>query len=193
MIRSALVLAPLLALGCATAVVDDVRGEPDPRQQEYVIGPADLLRVTVWKNPELSTEARVRPDGTITMPLIGDVRAGGRTPSDLNREVTQRLADYVTVENRRVTVAVAEVNSYRFSVTGNVEHGGVFNPRNYVTVAEAIALAGGLSRFATPERLVLLRGERPQRRLRLDYTRIVSGDHPEENLVLLPGDTLHVN
>jgi polysaccharide biosynthesis/export protein len=184
--------AAVVLAACAGGPLYDYRREPDPRKREYVIGVADTLKVTVWKSAELSSEARVRPDGTITLPLIGDLQAAGHTPTDLNREVTRRLATYVKEEHQTVTIAVVEVNSYHFTVSGNVEHGGVYSSRSYVTVAEAIALAGGLNKFASERRVLIVRTEGRLRRIPIDYTRVVSGDHPEENLSLLAGDTVFV-
>src|SRR5262249_39167118 len=94
----------------------DYQKEPDPRRQEYVVGVTDAWRIMVWKNPELSTEARVRPDGTITLPLIGDLPAAGRTPTQLRDEVTRRLGSFIKDESTTVLVAVVEVNSYRITV-----------------------------------------------------------------------------
>jgi polysaccharide export outer membrane protein len=88
----------------------DYAKEPDPRRNEYVIGVADHLAIKVWKNPDLSTDAAVRPDGTITMPLIGDLTADGKTPSRLKEEITKALAKYVRDEGAVVTVAVTGVN-----------------------------------------------------------------------------------
>jgi polysaccharide export outer membrane protein len=178
------------AAGCSP-ITYDYSKEPDPRKHEFVIGPSDALKITVWKNPDLSGDARVRPDGTITMPLIGDITASGRTPSQLRDEIRHKLAQYVKDESAAVSVAVSEVNSYHFTVAGNVEHGGVFTSKVYVTVADAVALAGGLNKFADPKRLVIVRhDDAGSRRVPIDYNRISSGEHPEENLVLLPDDHL---
>jgi polysaccharide export outer membrane protein len=188
------ILPALVLLTAACAVEQyDYSKEPDPRKHEFVIGPSDALRITVWKNPELSTEAKVRPDGTITMPLIGDVIAAGRTPGQLKQEITRKLGAYVKDESSAVTIAVTEVNSYRFTVSGNVEHGGIFTSKYFVTVAEALAMAGGLNKFASPHKLVLVRNEAGKvRRVPLDYDRVSSGEHPDENLALMSGDTVFV-
>jgi polysaccharide biosynthesis/export protein len=180
----------LAATGCGP-ISYDYSKEPDPRNHEFVIGFSDALRITVWKNPELSTDAKVRPDGTITMPLIGDVHAAGRTPGELKGEISQKLSTFVKSDEATVSIAITEVNSYRFTVSGNVEHGGIFTSKYYVTVNEAIALAGGLNKFANPRRLVIVRSDGGgRRRVPIDYDRISSGEHPEENLVLISGDNL---
>jgi polysaccharide export outer membrane protein len=184
----------ILLIGCATGSRYDYAREPDPRRHELVLGPADLLRINVWKNPELSSDARIRPDGTITLPLIGDLVANGRTPKQLKEELTRRLQSYLREESSIVSVAVVEVNSYRFSVSGNVEHGGIFAAKYYVTVVEAVAMAGGLNKFANPHALVIVRNDARSgiRRIPIDYERVSSGAHPEENLPLLASDTLLV-
>jgi polysaccharide export outer membrane protein len=175
--------------GCGTSGYDYSK-EPDPRKREFVLGASDQVKINVWKNPELSTDARVRPDGTITMPLIGDIPATGRTPSELQKEITQKLSSYVR-EGAVVSVAVSEVNSYRFTVGGNVEHGGIFTAKYYVTVSEAVAMAGGLNKFANPHKLVIVRNDgHIVRRIPIDFDRIASGEHPEENLPLIAGDSL---
>ena len=184
-------LASTALVGCSPAYYDYSK-EPDPRKGEFVLGVNDALRINVWKNPELSGDARVRPDGTITMPLVGDIKAAGRTPSSLKSEITKRLQSFVRDEGAIVSVAVTEVNSYRFTVAGQVEHAGLLTAKYYVTASEAIAMAGGLNRFANPHKLTLVRNDqRGLRRIPIDYERIASGLHPEEDIVVLAGDTLY--
>jgi polysaccharide biosynthesis/export protein len=188
-----LILAAVVSGGLAACgpTYYDYSKEPDPRKREFVLGVNDAVHISVWKNAELSVDARVRPDGTITMPLLGDIHAAGRTPSALKAEITKRLQSYVRDENTNVSIAVTEVNSYRFTVAGNVEHAGVLTAKYYVTASEAVAMAGGLNRFANPHKLTLVRNdERGLRRIPLDYARIASGQHPEEDLVVAAGDTL---
>jgi polysaccharide biosynthesis/export protein len=163
----------------------------DPRRQPYVIGPSDVIRITVWKDPALSTEAVVRPDGTITLPATGELRAAGRTAADLQNEARQRVA--ALVNDPVVTVSVVEVNSYRFTVAGNVENPGLFTSRYYLTVSEAVALAGGPNRYAsTGDIVVVRRGERGVQRISIDYDAILSGRNPEQDIVLLAGDAVQV-
>ncbi len=180
--------------GCSAAPpIHDYAKELDPSKHEYIVGISDQLRITVWKNPDLSTDATVRPDGTITMPLLGDLRAARQTPSRIREEVKLRLAAYVKDESAVVTVAVTSVNSYRFTVAGNVERAGVFTSQSYVSVAEAIAMAGGPTRFASPSQMVIVRQESGKtRRIPVPYEDVRSGDHPEKDLVLVAGDTVFV-
>jgi polysaccharide export outer membrane protein len=188
------VLVGFIGTGGCGGIVYDYAKEPDPRKTEYVIGVTDGLRINVWKNPELSTSGTVRPDGTITMPLIGDVHAAGRTASQLTDEIGKRLKMFVKEESTPVSVAVTDVNSYRFTVSGNAERPGVFNLKYYATVGDAVALAGGLNKFASPRKLVILRQQENGgvRKVPIDFDRISSGDHPEENIVILPNDTVFV-
>ena len=187
----------LVAGGCSTrnreassVYADAARN--DPRGRPYVIGASDVVRVTVWKDPNLSTDAVVRPDGTITLPLIGEVVASGRTAMALQEEIGKRLS--VFVKDAVVTVAVEEVNSYRFTVAGNVEHPGLFTSRYYLTVSEALALAGGPNRYASTSNMVIVRnkGSGHIQRIPIDYDAILSGERPEQDIVILPGDSVRV-
>jgi len=189
-------LVALTVAGCPTKTpYYDYSKEPTLENIEYEIGVSDGLRITVWKNPDLSTDAVVRPDGTITMPLVGDIKAAGRTPSQLRAEITERMGQFIKDDSAVVTVAVTAFNSYRFTVSGNVENPGVFTSVHYVTVAEAIALAGGPNKFATNSGVVIVRRDRQTgkfRRIPVNYNDVRSGKRPEANLVLLPGDTVYV-
>jgi polysaccharide export outer membrane protein len=191
-VTKTILLAALVCAGCGGPTYDYKR-EPDPRNSEFIIGASDGLKITVWKNPEISGEATVRPDGTITLPLIGDIKAVGLTPTKLRDDITQKLSAFVKDETATVTVAVTSIASYRFTVSGNFEHPGIFNSKYYVQVAEAIAMAGGINKFANPHKLVIIRPDPAAkvRRIPIDYERVSSGEHPEENLVLLAGDTLY--
>jgi len=184
----------LLAACASSAVRYDYSKEPDIRKSEYVIGVADVLLIQVWKNPDLSRDATVRPDGTITMPLIGDLKAEGRTPTQLRDELRRQLAKFVRDEGAIVTVAVTGVHSYSFTVSGNVERAGVYSSPKYVTVLEAMQLAGGPNRFASPDETKLLRRDRSGkvRVIPINYTAVLDGTQPEANLALMPGDQLVV-
>jgi polysaccharide export outer membrane protein len=190
----ALAVVVVLAAGCATTTpYYDYSKEPDPRNMEYVIGVADDLQINVWHQEDLSTAAVVRPDGTITMPLIGDIKAAGRTTTELRAEISQKMSKYIRDESAVVTVAITAVNSYSFTVAGNVEAPGVYNAHKYMNVAEAIAQAGGPNKFASPPGMVLIRQDHQTgkyRRIPINYDEIRSNKKPEANLVLMPGDTV---
>lgn len=194
------ILAVILAVAgsaCGGAPIPDYdySKEPDPRQREYVLGVSDALDINVWKNSELSTRALIRPDGTITMPLIGDLHAAGKTPTELKREIEDRLTKYIKLEGTEITIAVTNAASYRFTVSGEVSRPGIFTSAYYVTVAEAIALAGGFSRFADRERMTLMRRDPKTGQVRsipINYKLIESGQRTDMNLVLMPGDSIYV-
>jgi polysaccharide export outer membrane protein len=190
-------LAVLLFLlgGCKSSLPKyDYTQEYDPRKHEYVIGPADGLTINVWRNGDLSFQATVRPDGTITMPLIGDLQVAGKTPSQVRDEITKRMQAFVKDESAVVTVAVTEVQSYRFTVAGSVQQAGIFQSDYYVTVAEAIAMAGGPTRFADVGDVKLIRSgpDGAVREIPIDYELIKERKAPQMNLVLVSGDTVFV-
>ncbi len=164
----------------------------DPRRFPYVIGVADVVRITVWKDPSLSTDTIVRPDGTITIPLVGELPAAGRTTAELQKQAVPRLSAFV--KDAVVTVSVVEVNSYRFTIAGNVEHPGLFTARSYLTVSEALALSGGPTRYASTGDIVIVRTLRngAKQRIPIDYDAILSGDSPEQDIVILAGDAVRV-
>ena len=189
------VVCSLFQVACSTVRRDfPYAQEPDPRHSEYVIGVADRLSVAVWKNADLSGDVTVRPDGTITLPLIGDLTADGKTPSQLRQELAQKLARFLRDEGAVVTVAVTGVASYSVTVSGNVMSPGVFPSQKYLTVLEAMQLAGGPNRFASPRDTKLMRRQ-PGGKLReipIDYLAVLDGSQPEANLALFAGDRLYV-
>lgn len=189
-----LLLSSFAATGCASTIKYDYSKEFDPRTAEYVIGPADGLAINVWQNGDLSTGAIVRPDGTITMPLVGDLKVAGKTPTQVRDEVKVALTQFIKAEAAVVTVAITQVNSYRFTVTGNVGSPGSFQSQYYVSVAEAIAMAGGPSRFADTDGIEIIRTGRDGklRRIPVSFDDIETRRRPEANLILVAGDTVHV-
>ncbi|MBW2731285.1 MAG: polysaccharide biosynthesis/export family protein [Deltaproteobacteria bacterium] len=194
---AALVVLVTLLAGCPhTLPAYDYSKEPDPRKggAAFKLGPGDQVAITVWRNSDLTTNATVRPDGIITMPLIGDIRAAGRTPSGLRKEISRRLSGFIKDQVVTVTVAVTNVISYRFTVSGNVARPGLFTSSRYVTVQEAVAMAGGPTRFAEPIKTVIVRQGKggKTRRIPVNYPFVVSGKSPQMNLVLLRGDVVHV-
>src|SRR3954451_7551330 len=128
------------------------------------------------------------------MPLLGDVKAAGRTPTQIRDDIAHELARFVKSETAKVTVAVLAVGSYRFSVAGNVEHPGMFTPPYFVTVLEAVSMAGGPNRFASPAHAVIVRTYSPgsSRQIPIDYDTLKDGQRPEQNIVVLAGDTIYV-
>lgn len=160
--------------------------------REYVIGPKDLLSINVWRDSELSLSVPVRPDGKISLPLIGDVVASGLTPDALQHRITQGLDAYL--RNPQVTVIVEQANSHKFYVIGQVAHPGAYPLATSVTVLDALATAGGLGQFAHSKQIYLLRSmpNGARQRIRFDYKAAVNGERAYSEIELQPGDSLVV-
>ena len=186
----------VLLVACGSSLPNyDYAKEPDPRNRELVLGVGDVVGINVWDQKELNTDATIRPDGTITMPLVGDVKAAGETPTTLKEKIKVQLANFLKMgAGNEVTVAVRAWKSYRFTIEGEVTRTGVFTSDQYVTVAEALAMAGGLSRFAKRDEVKLLRkdGKGNIRRIPLDYDALASGKRVDMNIFVLPGDLIYV-
>jgi polysaccharide biosynthesis/export protein len=193
--RYALVL--LLVVACGPKSYDYPYGkEPDPRNKELILGVGDVVGVNVWENQGVNTEATIRPDGTITMPLVGDVKAAGRTPTELREAIKSQLQNFLKLAaGNEVTVAVRSWKSYRFTLDGEVAKAGVFTSDHYVTVDDAIAMAGGLTRFAKRSDIILFRTDPKTGQIReipLDYDLLASGKRIDMNIYVLPGDRIYV-
>ena len=158
----------------------------------YTIGVTDVLRINVWKNPELTVEVPVRPDGMISVPLINDVQAEGLTPEELKEVITRELAEYVTEPN--VTVVVIQMNSRFVSVIGEVGQDTRVPLTRDLRVLEAIASAGGFGPFADKSdvRIVRRNGDGTESEYRFDYDAYIRGRAPGTNIVLQHGDTIVV-
>jgi polysaccharide biosynthesis/export protein len=189
-------LALVLAAGCGGAIPSyDYAKEPDPRNKELVLGVGDVIGINVWENQNLSVEATIRADGTITMPLVGDLKAAGETPTTLKNRIKTQLQAYVKMQGTEVTVAVKSWRSYRFTIQGEVSKAGVFSADSFLTVSDALALAGGLTRFAKRNEITLTRKDRKSgevRHIPLDYESLASGKRPDMNIIVLAGDTIWV-
>src|SRR5579872_6703758 len=157
---------------------------------DYTIGADDVLRISVWKEPDLSEVLPVRPDGKISMPLLNDVTAAGLTPLQLKDSLTEKLKKYIA--DPRVTVVVTAMNSRRIFVSGEVLHTGPMVLLPHMTMLQALSQAG-FTQFANVKGIYLLRTENgKQEKLPFNYKDVVKGNHPEQNMVLKPGDTLVV-
>lgn len=187
----------LTAIGCTVPFPKyPYASEPDPRNTEWVLGIGDQVAINVWENAGLTTDATIRPDGNITMPLIGDLRAVGSTPTELKAMIKAKLADFIKLgSGSEITVAVRGANSYRFTIVGEVTRPGVVQLGYYVTIVEALAMAGGFTRFAEKNEMKLLRRDPKtgkSRTIPIAYAFLADGSHPEMNLVMMTGDTLFV-
>jgi len=160
--------------------------------QDYVIGVQDVLAINVWRDPELSRTVPVRPDGKISLPLIGDVRVSGLTPRMLQDRLTKELDAYI--RKPKVTVIVQEMNSRKFYIMGMVERPGAFPLASHVTVLDALAMSGGFRDFARINQIYLLHvmPDGSRKRIPFDFKAAVLGNNPYRDIEIQPGDTLVV-
>ncbi len=179
--------------GPQTLAPTPMTGATAPMSSAYLIGPGDMLSITVWKNDTLSRVVPVRPDGKISIPLLHDVQASGLTAMQLRDKISTALSEFMP--NPEVTVSVSDVRSLRVSILGEVVKPGVLELRGETTILEAIAMAGGFKDFASPSKITVIRNEEngKTKRIRFNYNRAVSsGASDEENLVLRSGDVVVV-
>ena len=160
--------------------------------EDYVIGVQDVLAINVWREPELSRSVPVRPDGKISLPLVGDIMVSGLTPHALETRLTQELDSYL--RKPQVTVIVQEVNSRKFSIIGQVEKPGTYPLATHVAILDALAMAGGFRDFAKVQKIYLLRlmPDGTRKRVLFDYKAAVNGKETYRDIEIQTGDTLVV-
>ena len=159
----------------------------------FVIGNDDVLAINVWKEPDVSRPSvPVRSDGKISLPLVGEVQASGRTPLKLEQEIAAKLKNYIA--EPEVTVMVQQINSQKYNILGMVNRPGSFPISNSATVLDAIALAGGFRDFAKQKAIYVLRtnADGTQARLPFNYKEVAKGKNPAQNIKLQPRDTIVV-
>jgi polysaccharide export outer membrane protein len=160
---------------------------------EYIIGAEDVLEITVWRNADLSKVVQVRPDGRVSMPIIRDIVAVGKTPSQLAEEMTNKLKEYV--QNPVVAISLKEVNSSNIFVLGEVAHPGKFPLKSKTTLLQGITVAGGFTPIAARNQIVIFRFTESapgMKRLTASYDEIVIRSSINENFELKSGDTVVV-
>jgi len=159
-------------------------------ESDYRLGPEDVIGVLVWKQPELSTTVVVRPDGKITLALLGELEATGKTSLQLQEEITKRLRQYVS--DPMVNVVVKEINSPKFSVLGQVRKPDRYHLKQRLTVLDAIALAGGFTDFAKRDKVTIIRNSGPDKiRIQVNLKKVVE-DKRGEVYYVEPLDTIYV-
>ena len=159
--------------------------------RNYVIGPDDVLGIVYWRDKEMSTDARVRPDGRIALPLINEVHAAGLTPEELQKRITDESKKYV--EDASITIVVREINSRKVFITGQVNKPGVYPLTSTTTVIQLISLAGGLMEYANSKNIMIMRNEGgKQVSLKFNYREVAAGKKLSQNIELKPGDTVVV-
>jgi polysaccharide biosynthesis/export protein len=182
-----------LAAGLAHVVAADDSSTKTPvvsADREYRLGPEDVIDVFVWKEPDLSTSVVIRPDGKISLPLANELEASGKTAAELQTEITARLRVYIS--EPIVNVMVKQINSLKISVLGEVRKPDVYRIKNRITVLDAIAMAGGFTDLARPNRVIVLRNtaEGPQR-IKINVKQTV-GDSAVLPFYLQAQDTVYV-
>jgi polysaccharide biosynthesis/export protein len=163
-----------------------------PHDDSFVIGNDDVLTINVWKEPDISRSIPVRSDGRISLPLVGEVQAAGRTPLKLEQDIAGKLQNFIS--QPEVTVMVQQINSQKFNILGQVAHPGTFVIANSPTVLDAIALAGGFRDFAKQKSVYILRqnANGTETRIPFNYKDVVKGKNTEQNVKLQPRDTVVV-
>jgi len=170
----------------------DVSAAPKPHDDSFVIGDDDVLAINVWKEPDISRSIPVRSDGKISLPLVGEVQAAGRTPLKLEQDIASKLKNYIA--EPEVTVIVQQINSQKFNILGQVNKPGSYILTNASTVLDAIAIAGGFRDFAKQKAIYVLRQnpDGTQTRMPFNYKEVVKGQNPAQNVKLQPRDTIVV-
>lgn len=158
---------------------------------DYRIGPGDQLRISEWRNEDLTLPVVVLPDGYISFPLAGEIKASGKTVSELKAEIEQKLKVYIPEPT--VSIMVTNVESLLIYIIGKVNRPGVFPLNTKVNVLQALAMAGGLNAFAKGGDIMVMRGEGESTQIvEFDYDEVSEGKHLEQNIVLQRGDVIVV-
>lgn len=164
---------------------------PGPDLSGYKIGPEDVIKISVWKDESLSKEALVRPDGNISFPLIGEIMASGKTVEELQKEVTQRIAPFIS--DPSVNVEMIKVNNYKIYVIGRVTRSGEYLVGHPPDVVQVLSMAGGLTPFASENEIKVFRRRNGKEQIfPFQFGDVKSGKHLEQNIILLPGDEVVV-
>ena len=193
LIQVVLLLSITVGLGCSKP---DVIIPPGPPEEGFVLGPEDVIEVVVWRTPDLSRQVVIRPDGKVSLPLIGDVPASGMTADQLASDIVERFKAYK--ENPSVSVNVLEVNSYYVFVVGEVLVPGKLSLKSYTTILQVLSLAGGFTQFASRNDIKVIRnvtnaeGKIKELRIPLRYDDLISEEGSLYNLTLKSGDTIIV-
>ncbi len=199
--RHVTTLAVSLLIGPIFLVTGCLGPELSPKSYEaptgFLLGPEDVLEITVWGNKDLTRVTPVRPDGLISMPIIGDVQAAGLTADALAQRIADRLKQYLAT-SPSVSVSVTELNSYSVYVLGEVTKPGKLQLKSYITVLQAITMAGGFTDYAKKNKLQVVRvmqngdHKRQEVHIPIRYDDLVSGRGEPGNILLHPGDTVVV-
>ena len=186
-----LLLTTVMAAGGFMQAVTEVHAADSDPLPDYVLGPEDVLSISVWRDEHLTKEVVVRPDGMVSFPLIGDVQAAGRTVEDLRLDITKRLTRYIP--NVHVSVAVTKLLSYRIYVLGRVAKPGEYLVGHHTDVLQALSLAGGLTPFAAENDIKVLRRRNGEEQVfGFRYGDAKRGNDLKQNILLQRGDVVMV-
>jgi len=174
-----------------TVLKKQAQAEVAADSDQYVVGPEDVLYIHVWREDALSRTLPVRVDGYISLPLVHEVKAAGLTPLKLKESLTERFKEFI--ENPNISVTVIEANSFKVYVSGQVKNPGVYRLRSETTVLQIIPMAGGFGDWANQKKILIIRKENgKEKRIIVNYKKILKGDAPDSNIVLKGGDTIVV-
>jgi polysaccharide export outer membrane protein len=186
--------AAAVAQGAERPAADRVPTPPTasvPVPGDYVIGPDDVIGVLIWRESEMSGDMTVRPDGMITLPLVGDVKAAGFRPDELKAHIEKAASKFVTEPT--VTIVVRQINSRKVFITGEVTRPGAYPITADHSVMQLIAVAGGLTEYADANNIMILRvQDGKQRAFKFHYKDVLRGKALPQNIQLMPGDTVVV-
>jgi len=185
-----LVVALILVLGYAGIAWNGAQAQSSA-SKAYILNPGDILEVSVWKEKDLSRKVLVRPDGMISFPLAGHMRAAGRSTEEIEAELKQRLARYL--KEPVVTVSVAQTPGNKIFVIGQVRKPGAYSSPYPITVMQALSLAGGLTQFGDENDIIIIRTVNgKQTRIGFDYSKAKRGKDLSQNITLNSGDVVVV-
>ena len=181
----------VLLVPCIVSAADEKFTGASSNPDEYRIGPEDVLDISVWKEEELQREVLVRPDGGISFPLAGDVQVEGKTPLEVEQDITARVQKYIP--EAVVTVSVKKVSGYTIFVNGKVKSPGKFVIGRYMDVMQAITLAGGLDTFADEDKIKVIRRQNGKQVVhKFKYNEVKKGNNLDQNIILQSGDVIVV-
>ena len=192
-----MVIMTFYAIGCATGTNSRVEAQAaagevlPPDQDRYLLGPEDVIEVSVWKEPDMTKQLVVQPDGKVFYPLIGEIRAAGKTVKQVQEEISKRLEKFVT--DASVTVILLKTQHYKFFVTGKVNKPGEFLAGRPTSVLQAISMAGGLTPFASPRNIKIVRKVGGVDEVYpFNYKDVSKGLLMSQDILLQPGDVVVV-
>jgi len=178
------------ALAANSSAQSGASSSSKPHDENFIIGNDDVLAISVWKETELTKSVPVRSDGKISLPLVGEMQATGRTPLQLELEITEKLKNFITTPE--VTVIVEKVNSRKFNMLGEINRPGEFPLTASTTIVDAIAMGGGFKDFAKKTGVYILRKgpDGHETRINFNYKDFLKGKNPAQNIKIEPNDTI---